>query len=46
MAVQKMYGAELESERGRVRRALIEKFSRGAEDFDVNMLMNELDRID
>ena len=46
MGVQKIYGAEAESERGRNRRKLIEGFSKGAEDFDIKILMDELNRID
>lgn len=46
MHVQKLYGADPESERGRIRRRLIEGFSRGSPDFDVTRLMDELNRID
>ncbi len=46
MAVQKLYGADDKSERGRVRRSLIEHFTRGSEEFDYNKLMHELNRID
>ena len=46
MGVQKIYGADTESERGRHRRALIEKFTKGAEDFDIDNLMSELDRVE
>jgi ATP synthase mitochondrial F1 complex assembly factor 1 len=46
MGVQKLYGADPESERGRLRRKLIEEFSSGSENFDVNILMDELNRID
>jgi ATP synthase F1 complex assembly factor 1 len=46
MGVQKLYGAEAESERGTNRRKLIEEFSKGAEEFDIKILMDELNRID
>ena len=46
MHVQKLYGADVDSERGRTRRQLIEEFSKGSEEFDVNRLMDELNRID
>jgi hypothetical protein len=45
MHVQKLYGADPESERGSIRRGLIEGFSRGSPDFDVTRLMDELNRI-
>jgi len=46
IGVQKLYGAEPDSERGRNRRKLIEEFTKGAEEFDVKKLMDELNRID
>jgi ATP synthase mitochondrial F1 complex assembly factor 1 len=46
MHVQKLYGADPDSERGRIRRGLIESFSRGSTDFDITRLMDELNRID
>jgi ATP synthase mitochondrial F1 complex assembly factor 1 len=46
IGVQKLFGAEASSERGKIRRALIEKFSKGSEEFDVNELMDELNRIE
>lgn len=46
MGVQKLYGADGATERGRVRRTLIEQFTRGSEKFDHNKLMDELNRID
>jgi ATP synthase mitochondrial F1 complex assembly factor 1 len=46
MHVQKLYGADPESERGKIRRGLIDAFSRGSTDFDVTRLMDELNRID
>jgi len=46
MHVQKLYGSDPESERGRRRRKLIEEFAKGSETFDVNILMDELNRIE
>jgi ATP synthase mitochondrial F1 complex assembly factor 1 len=46
IGVQKLYGADGQTERGRIRRALIEQFTRGSEEFDYNKLMDELNRID
>ena len=46
MGVQKLYGADEASERGRVRRGLIEDFSKGSEEFDIRKLMDELNRIE
>ena len=46
MGVQKLYGADEGSERGRVRRGLIEEFSKGSEEFDIRKLMDELNRIE
>ena len=46
MGVQKLYGADVETERGRNRRNLIEEFTRGSEEFDVSKLLDELNRID
>jgi ATP synthase mitochondrial F1 complex assembly factor 1 len=46
MGVQKLYGADIQSERGIYRRKLIEEFSKGSQEFDVNKLMEELNRID
>jgi ATP synthase mitochondrial F1 complex assembly factor 1 len=46
MGVQKLYGADVESERGRNRTKLIEEFTRGSDEFDVNKLLDELNRID
>jgi ATP synthase mitochondrial F1 complex assembly factor 1 len=46
MGVQKLYGADLESERGRNRRKLVEEFTRGSEEFDISKLLDELNRID
>jgi len=46
MGVQKIYGAATDTERGQNRRRLVEAFTRGAEDFDVNKLMDELNRVD
>jgi ATP synthase F1 complex assembly factor 1 len=46
MSVQKLYGADAESERGKNRRKLIEEFTKGAQEFDVKRLMDELNRID
>jgi ATP synthase mitochondrial F1 complex assembly factor 1 len=46
MSVQKLYGADEGSERGRVRKGLIEEFSKGSEKFDIRELMDELNRIE
>jgi ATP synthase F1 complex assembly factor 1 len=46
IGVQKLFGADASSERGKIRRALIEKFSKGSEEFDVSELMDELNRIE
>jgi len=46
MHVQKLYGADAESERGKARRQLIADFSKGSAEFDVNRLMDELNRIE
>jgi ATP synthase F1 complex assembly factor 1 len=46
MGVQKWYGADEGSERGRVRRGLIEEFSKGSDEFDIRKLMDELNRIE
>jgi ATP synthase F1 complex assembly factor 1 len=46
IGVQKLYGAVPDTERGRNRRKLIEDFTKGAEEFDVKKLMDELNRID
>jgi len=46
MGLQKLYGVEAESERGRTRRKLIQEFSSGSESFDINALMDELNRIE
>lgn len=46
MGVQKLYGAEEGSERGMVRRKLIQEFSKGSEEFDITTLMDELNRIE
>lgn len=46
MGVQKLYGADGQTERGRIRRRLIEQFTKGSEEFDHNKLMDELNRID
>lgn len=46
IGVQKLYGADGESERGRKRRELIEEFTRGSQEFDISKLMDELNRID
>ena len=46
MGVQKLYGADVESERGRNRRKLIEEFTRGSDEFDVSQLLDELNQID
>ena len=46
MGVQKLYGADMESEMGRNRRKLVEEFTRGSEEFDVGKLLDELNRID
>jgi ATP synthase mitochondrial F1 complex assembly factor 1 len=42
MHVQKLYGADMESERGKIRRQLIEDFSKGSLEFDVNRLVEQL----
>lgn len=46
MAVQKMYGADSDTERGRKRRSLLEKFTKGSDEFNVDRLMDELNRVD
>jgi ATP synthase mitochondrial F1 complex assembly factor 1 len=46
MGVQKLYGAEEGSERGIIRRKLIQEFSEGSEEFDITRLMDELNRIE
>ena len=46
MNVQRLYGAEEGNERGRNRRSLIEAFTKGSEEFNVDKLMDELNRID
>jgi len=46
IGVQKLYGAEETSERGMVRRKLIQEFSKGSEEFDITRLMDELNRIE
>ena len=46
IGVQKLFGADASSERGKIRRALIEKFSKGSEEFDVSELMDELNRLE
>jgi ATP synthase F1 complex assembly factor 1 len=46
MGVQKLYGTEPESERGRIRRKLVEQVTKGAEEFDIKILMDELNRIE
>jgi len=46
IGVQKLYGADGQTERGKIRRGLIEQFTNGSEEFDHNKLMDELNRID
>jgi ATP synthase F1 complex assembly factor 1 len=46
MGLQKFYGGEAESERGRIRRKLVQEFTSGSESFDVNALIDELSRIE
>jgi ATP synthase mitochondrial F1 complex assembly factor 1 len=46
MHVQKLYGSDPESERGTIRRKLLQDFSKGSGDFNVNILMDELNRIE
>ena len=46
MAVQKLYGADGKTDRGRIRRTLIEEFNKGSEQFDIRTLMDELNRIE
>jgi len=46
MSVQRLYGADERSEGGRNRRTLIEAFTKGSEEFNVDKLMDELSRID
>jgi ATP synthase mitochondrial F1 complex assembly factor 1 len=46
IGVQKLFGTDVSSERGKIRRELIEKFSKGSEEFDVTTLMDELNHIE
>jgi len=46
MGVQKLYGSDSESERGKNRRLLIDEFTKGSKEFDISKLMDELNRID
>ncbi len=46
MHVQKLYGSDPEHERGKSRRKLIENFSKGSGEFDVALLIDELNRIE
>lgn len=46
MHVQKLYGSDPEHEKAKTRRKLIEDFTKGSGDFDVNILMDELNRIE